>query len=489
MAELRIIALAVLALACTPADEEAESSADAGADGGAVQGAGGGPGFGGGGGEGMGEGGAGGEGGTGGDGGAGGGAGGQGGEGGFGGAGGQGGAGGEGGMGGEGGAGGGMGGEGGQACAEAPVVRAQLVAEGPFTRGDAVEIRFEIEPPGDYALRFEAEPGGRFVERADHVFWSAGANEAGDVDWPWFSGEIGVRVLADAGGCVGSAEVQVRLVGDVLLSDGLGGAIYTYGSDGRYLGRYAQVIEGRVLGALVALPEAAGGGVLVAVSPEGGREEALLIQLDAHGQELRRWENRNLAGIPLWADREAPRHLMWWPERGELLADNGPRSEVYRFDEQGRYLGAYALPGDGQFSRESIGFALVGGRAVAGTAQRDRIYYLDVEPPELMVEAGDGFDDLVGLCSGYEDSVLALMRRGGNEARAYAYDARARETAMGFLRGQTLHCLPFMGGYLMLDANGLSQRHANLDLFDEPDFDEPAPVNIGTRAGFTWLNP
>lgn len=373
----------------------------------------------------------------------------------------------------------------------APVVRLRKVTEGDrFTRADAVEIAYEVEPAAEVV--FSAAPGGRFVEREASVFWSAGGEDGEhDVDWPWFTGPVTVTAKAtDGAGCVGEATIDLTLVGDVVLTDALRGTLLTYGSDGRYLGRYAQVIEGRGLGAVIAMPTAGGGGVLVVVGPEGERL-AGMKQLGADGQLVREFENRNLAGIPLWAGGRGPNHLMYWPARDEILADNGAEGRIFRFDLEGQFIGEYVLPGDGQFSRESIGFGLVGDRAVAGTGQRERIYYLDNEPPEpaeLMVEAGDGFDSLVAVGSGHDETVVALMRRGGNEFRAYAYDTRARETAMLFLRAETRYIVRFMGGYLTLDLNGLTLRGRDLHAIEE-DWDARADINIGSRGAFAWLDP
>jgi len=373
-----------------------------------------------------------------------------------------------------------------------PVVRLSVTSEGgPFTRGDAVSIAFETDRPAEVA--FTSTPGGRFVERADHVFWSAGGEDAeGDVDWPWFTGPVTVTATArDADGCVGEASVDIVLAGDVVLTDALRGTLLVYGSDGRYLGRYAQVIEGRGLGAIITMPRSAGGGVLVAVGPEGGRR-AEMKHLGPGGELVRDFESTDLAGIPLWAEGEGPRALLYWPARDEILADNGDEGRIFRFNPAGEYLGDYVLPGDGAFGRESIGFGLVGERAVAGVGQRERIYYIDSpDPPEaaeLMVEAGDGFDSLIAVGSGYDDTVVALMRRGGNEFRAYAYDTRARQTAMTFLRFETRYITRFLGAYLTLDLNGFALRGLDLQTIEE-DWDEIADINIGTRGGFAWLDP
>ena len=244
------------------------------------------------------------------------------------------------------------------------------------------------------------------------------------------------------------------------------------------------------LGAVMAMPTGGGGGVLVVVGAEGERR-AGMKQIGADGNLIRDFEDRNLAGIPLWDEGESPRSLMFWPARNEILADNGSEGRVFRFNLEGQFVGEYVLPGDGQFGRESIGFGLVGDRAVAGVSQRERIYYLDIDPPEpaeLMVEAGDGFDSLIAVGSGYESSVVAPMRRGGNEFRAYAYDTRARETAMVFLGAETRYIVRFLGNYLTLDLNGFTLRGRDLQSIED-DWDDIAEINIGSRGAFAWLDP
>ncbi len=342
----------------------------------------------------------------------------------------------------------GQGGEGGQPveCDIPPTVTAELISEGPFTRADAVEIAFTVEHPTDVHLVFEAMtpdggPGGRFVEREDRVFWSAGGNDLPeDVDFPWFTGEVTVRVVADGGGCVGSAEVQVTLVGDFVVTDSIAGGLFTWGSDGRYLGRYGQLLEGRGLGAMLPLPEAAGGGLLVVIGKEGGRPRTELVHIDREGARVREWENRGLAGEELWDDsKRQPNHLLYWAERGEVLMDNAPEGAIHRWDLEGTYLGTYQLPQERP--EYSIGFAMLEGRPVAGSRANDRLYFIDTDPPELLFDTGDGFDDLIGLSDGLDGSLLALMRRGGNEFRAYTYDRRGDVQETGFMREATVQAM------------------------------------------------
>ncbi len=217
--------------------------------------------------------------------------------------------------------------------------------------------------------------------------------------------------------------------------------------------------------------------------------------MSASGELIATFESTDLAGNPLWDPQPGPRQLAWWPGRDEVLADNGPEGRVYRFNLRGEYLGELVVPTLDQHRPESLGFAFLGGRPVAATSI-SRAYYMDVEPPELVFEAGDGFDDAIALATGHEDTVVALMRRGGSEWRAYRYDARARPRGEPtFLRHETRYLVPFLDGHLSVDLNGL--LHLGPDLaprgrggqaWDGESWDEIAPIDIGARGGITWLD-
>ena len=372
-------------------------------------------------------------------------------------------------------------------------VQAALIDARTVTRDEAAEIHFSA--PNAHApvhYRFESDVGGIFTEREDRVFWAAGGPDDEDaVDWPWWTGPVRITVHGiDADGCRGQATVTVTLGGDVLLGDALRGTLFAYGSGGRYLGRFTQVTPARGLGALLALPQDAGGEVLAVVGFQAQEGPARIRRIARDGRVLGDFEHTDLAGSPLWEAGNDPRQLIWWADRGEVLADMAKNGRVIRFNPQGEYLGELILPRRDENNPPTIGFAMVGDRPVAANSVTERLYYLDRDPPELMVIAGNGFERVIGLTTGYDGQVVAVLQNGGQEFRLASYDSFAEERASAPLTSETHYVRRFGGGYLSLDLNGFTLRRPDLAPTAPLDqrWDEIAPVNIGQRGGFVWLD-
>jgi hypothetical protein len=370
-------------------------------------------------------------------------------------------------------------------------VTAHLTEDRLYARNEAAEITFTAQGRGDVHMRFHADAGGRFRERADRVFWSPGGGEAGDVDWPWWSGPVTVTVTGvDSHGCQGEATVAVRMAGDVLAAEWDRGYLFALGSDGRPLGRWKQVSD-QGLGAIVALPPARTGGFAAVLRGRGDEQPLRIVRLDAHGSITADFELTDHAVQPLYTDGKEPSHLVWDPRHQEVLADGGNHDRVYRWNARGEFEDAIQIPGnDSTYNDQPVGFGVLGdGTVIVGHENERKLYALTdggpmlwaevVAPPQVLASSHDGG---IAGCS-YE----------GNDTYYYRYDAQGREAHHEQVYLESVRALaPFRDGYLGGDLLGGRLYYLNADLVIQDDTDLFRQTHsfddLESVGGFVWLD-
>jgi hypothetical protein len=236
-------------------------------------------------------------------------------------------------------------------AADAVPVTAQLLAggpESPYWRADLFEIRFTA--PGGTTVTVH-HSGGGLVQFKDDSFLF-GFQGAG----PMVTGAKTLTVAAtDDAGCVGTAAVQVRAVGDLVVGDDEG-RVTLVANDGTVLSNLASVGRGDVT-ALHFL----GGDLMVGVEEDASGEPAVLI-LDSAGREKDRLQM--VRGDQRIYPDGAPSALTF---DGTHYWGAGANGVVYRWDS-----GGFLVDGglDVELSGATLGFARVGqpDRMVLGAA-------------------------------------------------------------------------------------------------------------------------
>lgn len=387
-----------------------------------------------------------------------------------------------------GGAGGQIGGAGGGDTCPAPL-SVRVDGEGPFDRGDVVPLIVEM-PEGMDTLSYPDELG-TITPAGGALNYIAG----GVLEWPWWGGGVALEITASGPGtCVARGEVEIPIMGDVLIADGRTGAILAYGSDGRVLGRFAQAAE-RGIHDLIALPESVGGGFVISVrgSAEASPE---VIRLDDEGRPVTRFTMTDFEGAPLYDNmyHYGPFHLAWDAGRQEVLGDNLPYGRIPRWDLNGDYLGEIALPEDGSdFNnrKESVGFAYdEQGQVIAGRTGRYTLWRLPpAGDPSVYLQVDY---ELFSMANGEGDTILVNYNWGNDSYYAtYNSAGRSLDGPVELFNVYKRYMTGFRGGYLLADGRTSSFiRYMAGDLTFPSDtrWQELEGDTLDTGAGILWLD-
>ncbi|MGK0359767.1 MAG: hypothetical protein ACI9U2_002073 [Bradymonadia bacterium] len=101
--------------------------------------------------------------------------------------------------------------------------------EAPMARGEV--FAFEYRADLDAQVELSA-PYGEFQRQGSMVEWAPRGGNPGDLPWPWWTGPVELTVTARLGACSVEERFSVVVTGDVLLFDGVDGAIWVVGSGG-----------------------------------------------------------------------------------------------------------------------------------------------------------------------------------------------------------------------------------------------------------------
>ena len=338
------------------------------------------------------------------------------------------------------------------------------------TRLDVVEIEVvaragELE---DYEVTVEA--GGIIQTHGETFTWTAGGPDSdGHVPVPHWTSDIELVVSArDHAGCTASSTLSVTLAGDVVTGTG-NGALFAYGSGGRPFKRLAQLSENPI-GDVIALPvEASGEGEprgMVAAVRASGDDPPLIIRLDDQGLPVGEpFSMLAPDNTPVYVPGLYPNRLAYDPVRREILADNDDRPYVHRWSLEGRYRGYIEIPTTSDFRARPIGFGILQGVVVVGQPTNKSLYLLpDGGEPTLLGRIEDSFDNLYGVANGHGDTVFAI---GEMHEIIYRFGPGGRtEGEVSYRSGFIKHMIPFLGGYLALNASGGAIRYYSAD-FEE----------------------
>jgi hypothetical protein len=375
----------------------------------------------------------------------------------------------------------------------AVVIEARLLDDGPFSRADLAPIEYVVYAQGRVQVFGRSAEGGNFTAPAEGRLTfntGGGPDDPLGANVPLWQGTYRVELAAqDARGCVGLTHLDLPVIGDVLVGDS-DGALHVRGSDGRWVTTVAEP-AGHRLSSLILAPDAereliAGFGVGL----EGG---PFLARLAADGTILSRFAEVDLRGEPLF-ETGAPRHVFYDAAADEILCDGVPDGRVLRFNLLGDYLGFHRVPGGDSGDHAAFGFSRQGGRAVAGNAAHDKLYFLG-EPEQLFVDTGGSFNEVYALGPGPDDTVLVAQTEGDYTNRLVVYGARGEQHRAATIEAlEPEHIVPFRDGFLLGSGwDGLRRVDADLTLLD-PDADgdrwnDYGGFGFGTVTSLVWLNP
>lgn len=369
-------------------------------------------------------------------------------------------------------------------CSEI-VLTADLAEDRLHTRNEPVEIIYSA-PPG-YVVSATAPDGGRIVESGDQRFFSAGGSEPGDLGWPHWTGPVTVEVTATdpETGCAESVSIEVLVAGDVVHGDRESGLVMLYGSDGRYLGRFAQLPGPGVQWITIVPPHDAFAGGLATIiwGPYG--EPAQILLLDRQGDILPvQVAMQAFNGEPLYPSGHPPKHL--FARDGVLFADYGEGCLIHRWSYAGNYLDAvpgYCEP-TGTF--HSIGFGVVDGDIVTGrhTVRAD---LHDFNHVHRLQASSDG---LRGIIPGSHGDLVVLTR--GGQGRAWAFDRRGDDLGNDYTGQEGItYMTRFMDGYLNVNEYvGIVHRSRDMSIVEHPEsrWDQGRAESFRSRGGLAWLD-
>ncbi|MFN3199384.1 MAG: hypothetical protein ACE366_13355 [Bradymonadia bacterium] len=395
----------------------------------------------------------------------------------------------------------GLGGGTGEGCPNPGQMTLSLIdptPEAPLTRADWITAAFEIDggaPPITYTA--QGDPGGLIDIDVEGMAlrWAPGRNEGEAVPSPWWTGPVSITLRArDALGCTADSTISVELGGDVIISDGSDGRLFLFGGDGQFLGFGPQPAQGRGISLLLPLPRNVDGGGLIALMAPDGDTPAQMRRLDLAGMATGvDFETQDPSGTPLYGRGKMPRSIFYHPSLGEVLADDAVDSKIHRWRlSDGRYMGAWEVPYDGQGPSEVLGFAWLDDALVVGHEQHNRLYRIDdAGQPTEIGPVGDGIDDMFMVRSAASgDQVFTVMRR-GQEFAAYAYDDTGRQLSSAQLFLYRPHQITrFFDGYLSTYPYNIETRLHLGDLsFEGVDrWHQQGEYEWRSPSGIVWLD-
>lgn len=359
---------------------------------------------------------------------------------------------------------------------------AELVEPRMYRRDEAVRIDFTVAPGRE--LEVTAPQGGRIVMREDHLFYSAGAGEDGDLGWPHWTGEVPVRLTTQDPdlGCTARVEIRVTMAGDVLNGDFSTGRILAFGSGGQHLGTFAPLSGRRILHMTVISPTEAFEGGLAVLRWTTDNESFDIVLFDRQGTELPvRFETLGLNGEPLYTPEVLPQNLI--AHNGEILGDHGPDCQIHRWSLQGDYLGDAHIPCHDTLSYKSVGFGRVDGDVVIGWYDGPIRFY-DLEG-NLRVQGPRDSGRMRHIRPGPGGDTVAITQGdyGGN---ALSFDAQGEPVGsitvpvLGFMTR-------FMDGYLhMATDDRLQQRRRDMRLVRT--WPREAQASAEDLGALVWLD-
>ena len=359
---------------------------------------------------------------------------------------------------------------------------AELAESRMFLRDESVRIDYALAPGHELVV---ATPlGGRIVMRDDHLFYSAGGGEDGDLGWPHWTSEVPVVLTATdpQGTCESRVEIPLTIAGDVINGDFETGRILVFGNDGRYLGTFAPLSGRRVLHMAVAPPTEAFDGGVAAVRWAADSESFDIVLFDRLGVELPvRFEMNGLNGDPLYTPDDLPQNIII--RDGILLGDHGADCKVHRWDLDGHYIDFVTYPCGIHMSYPSVGFGLLGDLVVAGWFDGGiKAYDL---AGNLRVQGPDFSGQMLHIRSG-PDGDVAMIARGDFGANVMTFNRQGE--LVGSITTPVFGLMTrFMEGYLNLAESGQVQKRRR-DLSRSGLWPRQAPAPRGALHVLLWLD-
>lgn len=155
-------------------------------------------------------------------------------------------------------------------------------------RNESVDMRVTAIEGAE--IEYSSSAGGAFLDLEGGKLWIA----RDDVDWPWFTDRITLTVTARFEGCQQDRQIQVTLLGDLLVADVLSGRLDVFGSNGTPFGQW-RLIDQTGIGAMARMPD---GGFVVGTRGRENDPDRMpeIIRLNANGEEILRFEMTDQAG-------------------------------------------------------------------------------------------------------------------------------------------------------------------------------------------------
>ena len=206
--------------------------------------------------------------------------------------------------------------------------------------------------------------------------------------------------------------------------------------------------------------------------------------LDADGRPGEPFETLDRSGDPIYIEDHHPGRIVYDPARDELLADGDERGRVHRWSLDGVHQGFIELPGGG----EPIGFGMLEGEVVVGILRDYDLYRLPVDrEPAFFVTAGRSFQNVFGVATGHDDTVLAFIEQ---EEIIYAFGPGGRAAGTGdYGSGAVRHMMIFRDGHLFTSTTGGSLRLLGPDLMvADNQWDERPDGSFPSYIGVAWLD-
>ena len=362
----------------------------------------------------------------------------------------------------------------------------------PRIRSETVSIAVAMTGGQLVAVSGHSPDGGALIFRESAASWTPGGgrDDRDGLVGPRFTGDVGLEITGrEASGCAASTTVDVRVVGDVLVSAGDGG-LHAIANHGQPIGLYAQIAD-RALAGLAFVPadvDSDPPGFVVAVR-DGGGEPGYIVRVDLDGRVIREFETLDIAGEPIYPEGRGPRRLLVDIGRGEVLADGDNRARIHRWTLDGAHQGYAEIPSQPTGNADLYGFGLSEGQPVVGQLDADSLYRIDAEGgSRILASVAASFTELIAVGDGHGDAVIAVTSGSGNSATATLFGPTGRELRTAALASNAWpeNFALFGSGYLATAGRQIMLLDGDLSVIDSSW--SGFSIDISQYAGIVWLD-